>query len=164
MRSIRRPLLLVLLLSIAAAACNRLVAPTSDALTGEWVGPRETWSDGVSPDHMDRLVTFGADGSYRFEVRIYGAYGQPAAQLSSWSKTEGRYRLEGDRLLVKLEATTSWDSFYGADSQERVERLDSSGYADSGQLRLRGDELVHTYLSYPADAPVETVMVYRRAR
>jgi hypothetical protein len=99
-----------------------------------------------------------------FEVRSYGLLpGQGREELSAYSKTQGRYRTEGDRFFFEPRRLVWWDRFYGADSPEHVEAPYPYGTLfDDAHLVLRGDELTISYLSYPFDAPVQTVMVLTR--
>lgn len=155
---------LLLIAGITAVGCDRQsLLPVPEAVAGEWMAEPYRWSDNWSPKRTDQLLTLGADGGYTWEVRSYGGYGKSESELTFFSKVIGEYRVEGDRLQVRLAQQVTWDSFYG-NPKPRVEDLSSRGWTDHGTLELKGDRLTHTYISYPADAPETTVVIYQRIR
>lgn len=161
MRALLR--LLPLLFLALAAACDRAaVLPTPSALEGRWLGPVERWSDGWSPDRMERRFTFHADGTYTWEVVSFGGYGRPAAERTYAHRVHGDFRVEGRRLWTRERRRETWDAFHGPDAPVQRETTDVPEWADAYGVTLRGDALTLDYVTYPADAPVDTRAVYRR--
>jgi hypothetical protein len=97
-------------------------------------------------------------------VRSFGLLpGQRPNDLSAYSRTEGLFRVEGDRLHLSPTRLVTWDGFYGLTSPERVERLNPEGsFVDNARFSIRLNRLTLYYLSYPADAPVETTRTFLR--
>jgi hypothetical protein len=142
-----------------AVACDSATSPES-ALAGRWATERE----GLSPagSYQSFLAFDGA--AFTFEVRSYGLlHGQRPNDLSAYSRTEGTFRVEGDRLHFLPSRLVTWDGFYGASSPERVESPYPWGSLfDDARFSIRLTRLTLRYLSYPADAPVETTRTFLR--
>jgi hypothetical protein len=140
-------------------ACHSPTSPES-ALAGRWATERESLSPAGS--HQSFLTFSG--GAFAFEVRSFGLYqGQRSNDLSAYSRTEGTFRIEGDRLNFSPARLVTWDRFFGPTSPERVETPYPWGSLfDSTRFTVRVNRLTLRYLSYPADAPVETTRTYWR--
>lgn len=134
------------------------------ALVGDWAtSPAMLSPRGWHQYHL----TFTAKGSYRSEVRSYGVYElQPAAELSDFSREEGSFSVEGDRLVMEAERLVVWDRFYGADSPVQVYEPYPYGNApfDGARFEIRDRRLILHYFSYPADALVPTTKEYNLVR
>ena len=134
-------------------------------VTGDVVGSWSQATQQLSPwGTYEFRATFTQGGLFTTEGRMYGVYGgQASREISSYSRTEGSYRTEGNRLIMSPRRLTSWDRFYGASSPERVdEPYPYSGYFDDARYEVNGTVLTLRYTIYPADAPVPTSMELRR--
>lgn len=162
MMKILRPLSLAALLALplALSACESALAVGDgigdERLAGTWVREREP----APPGEIREQVVYGADGTYVRDVRYYGYNAQSANELSGFYKAEGQYRLNGDRLEMRLVRETHWDALTGG--EPTVDRH-FGGWVDAGTVRIEGDTLIRTYTTYPADAPVETIVRYHRS-
>jgi len=143
------PALLVLL-----AACS--TEPAADSLAGSWF----TAPEDLSPTgwYQTRL-SFRVPGVFVMEVRSYGLYpGQGRNDLSAYSRISGRYLAEGDQLAFRPSRLVWWDRFYGPDSPEHIEEPYRTSLYDDARYTLEDGRLLLSYVSYPADAPVTTIM------
>lgn len=162
MRALLR--LVPLLLLVVAAACDRSAttsAPES-ALQGRWLGPVDRWDDQWSPRRMERRFTFAADGTYTWEVVSFGGYGKPESERTFFHRVHGDFRVEGGRLWTRERERETWDSFYGNTSPVQRETVPAPTFVDAYGVTLSGDRLTLDYVTYPADAPEPTRMVYHR--
>jgi hypothetical protein len=134
--------------------------PASEDLVGSW----RTAPEDLSPSgwYQSRL-SFNVFGVFESEVRDYGLYpGQDRNALSAYSRIEGTYRVEGDRLIFRTSRMVWWDRFYGARSPEQVEEPYHASLYDDARYTVQGDRLILQYLSYPFDAPVPTSWEFTR--
>ena len=132
----------------------------SAQLLGTW----ESAAEGLDPAgwHQTRL-TFGPNGMFASDVRSYGVYGgQGDNDLSSYSRIEGDYEVEGNQLIFHSRRLILWDRFHGPNAQEQVEEPYSITLFDDAHYTIQGDHLHLQYLSYPADAPIETSREFLR--
>jgi hypothetical protein len=157
------PLALCAALLSLTLGCSDPTELISRDLVGPWAtAPQDLQPNGWYQSH----ITFGADGSYLFDGRSYGVYpGQPRDELSGYTRFQGVYSVRGDSVFRELRREITWDRFYGANSPERVTNLAGNPYYRSGaRFEVRGPVLVLHFLTYPADAPVETTMILQRAK
>jgi hypothetical protein len=163
----RFPLVLPALV-LFAIGCSESTAVPSPAgvttdLVGRWVSPH----DDLSPESWaQRSLTFTIDGRFTSESRMYGLYaGQQRDALSAFSRTEGRYHLERDRLVFDPQRLVWWDRFDGAGSAEHIEQpYPWGGLFDDARFSVHGDHFEMTYTVYPADAAVQVITGYTRDR
>ena len=145
----------------SAAAPTTVLSATE--LSGRWL----TSHDDLAPDgsHQSAL-TFSIDGRFVFENRMYGLYdGQVANDLSAFTRTEGTYRIDRDRLVFEPQRLVWWDRFEGAQSHEHVEEPYPWGSLfDDARFEIRDDRLVMAYRVYPGDEGVPVVGEYTRER
>ncbi|MBC7788339.1 MAG: hypothetical protein H7Z74_00220 [Anaerolineae bacterium] len=149
----------ILLLAIAIS-CSSSTEFESTPLDGTWVSTQENSS---SSGRYDRALTFKAGGTFISEFRSYGEYGESRHQQSSYQRTDGTYRVEGDRLIFHATRLIVWDRFHGGKPQI----FDPYPYGtlfDDARYEVRGQDLTLYYTTYPADAPEPTTMTYARAR
>jgi hypothetical protein len=152
------PLALCTALLSLTLGCSDSTEPASGDLVGQWAtAPQDLQPNGWYVSNF----TFGADGAYLSDSRSYGVYpGQPRDELSGYTRFEGVYSVRGDSVFRELRRQVTWDRFYGASSPEWVVDLTGVPYYKSGaRYELRGPVLILHYLTYPADAPVETTMI-----
>ncbi|HEU4881866.1 MAG TPA: hypothetical protein VFT45_06470 [Longimicrobium sp.] len=163
MRTIRiLPLLLAT--CFATAGCSgsddllpEVTAP-SVSVVGEWLTTYPA-NDGA---HTETRMKFGADGSYSSELLWIGFYGRPADEVTGYLRTRGKYRMEGDRLMLAIDFAETWQK-YAVGPNPSVSRP-RPVWGERGTLAVAGDQLIHTYVSAPADAPETFTEVYRRER
>ena len=151
---------IISLLSVILAACESSTSPDGSAIAGQWATTREALSPTGS---YQSFLTFDGD-AFTSEVRSYGLYpGQRSTDLSAYSRTEGTYRVDGDRVHFSPLRLVSWDRFYGETSPERVQSPYPWGSLfDDARFTLRLNRLDLHYTTYPADAPVPTSRTYWR--
>ena len=152
----------------AAAGCREstvgeAAAITATELVGRWVSSR---NDLAPAGWHQGILTFTIDGRFTFENRTYGLYeGQQRDDLSAFSRAEGRYSIDRDRLIFDPRRRVWWDHFNGAQSRERVdEPYPWDGLFDDARYSVRDDHFTLSYTIYPADAPVPANVEYTRER
>lgn len=161
MRTIRiLPLLAAALLAVTG--CSRIDAllPGSslENMVGQWLLTYPAEGDA----HTEMRMTFAEDGSYSSELLWIGFYGLPADEVTGYWRTWGEYRMEGDRLMVRLTRSEQWQK-YAAGPNPSVTTPEPV-WGDRGTVDVDGNRLIHTYVSAPADAEETFVEVYRRER
>ena len=148
------------LFSVILAACESATSPGASAIAGRWA----TTPEGLSPaGSYQSFLTFDGD-AFTSEVRSYGLYpGQRSTELSAYSRTEGTFRVDGERLHFSPLRLVTWDRFNGVTSPERVDSPYPWGSLfDDARFKLRLNRLDLHYTTYPADAPVATSRSYWR--
>lgn len=156
-----RPVMFVgYLLLAGAAACSESSAPVgSSQIVGAWMAPRETLHPNGS---MTRYLGFSESGTFQYSAESYGVYpGQSAGTLSAYTRISGTYQIDGDRLTMTGNRTATWDSFYGANSPETVQNVNTEMFKDA-RFRIALSTLILDFTTYPADAPVPTTQSYNR--
>jgi hypothetical protein len=148
-------------LTLLTLACAESTVPRPPNVTGHWMVTGDLSPSGRYEDHL----TFTTLGAFKWEVRFYGPHpDRPADRLDSYSRTEGTYQTEGDRILFQPARLVWWDAFYGDDSPVNVQSPYPYGTLfDDARFVLGVGRLTLNYLSYPFDAPVPTTMEFIRA-
>ena len=155
---IRQATILALTAAVLAG-CESSTSPSASLLQGRWATTR----DALSPAGSHQGFLTFAGRAFVFEARSFGLYGgQSANDLSAYSRTEGTFRVEGDRVHFSPTRLVTWDRFYGVDSPPLVESPYPGSLFDNARFTLRFTTLALHYVIYPADAPVETSRIYRR--
>jgi hypothetical protein len=148
----------VLYLAVVAGITS--CTPSTDSetsLIGNW-SVRES----LGPGYYTTQLTFAGDGTFTDAVRNFGSYpGQSKDDLSSYTIMSGTYKVEGDQLQTNITHIAVWDRFYGANSPETVQTVNTTVF-DQTHFRIVGPMLTLDYVSYPADAPVPTTMTFVR--
>jgi hypothetical protein len=146
----------------AVLGCAGPTDPPVGPLVGRWISATEALRPAGSHQYS---LEFGAGGRFTAEVRSYGLYpGQAPADLSAYSRMVGGYRTAGGRLTFAPDTLVEWDRFYGAQTAPTVRTpYPYGGPYDDARYAVTGGVLTLRYLSYPADAPVETARQFRRA-
>ena len=143
-----------------------LTEPGPQSLTGHWVSERFSLGESASYEHHLTLSLSGKGpvGRFASEARNYGSYpGQGPGEFSGYSRVEGTYSSEGDRLRFHPLRLVWWDLFYGKDSPVQVIQPYPYGTLfDSTRFELVADRLTLRYLSYPFDAPEATILELTR--
>src|SRR5262245_37170635 len=152
------PCAFVVVLCTTMASCRI----STDAVPHELVGTWETARQSLQPGSYQITLMFGRNGRYSSEVRNYGLYpGQAPNELSAYARLDGTYEVSGDTVVTHAEEQVWWDRFYGADSPEHREAYESAPFSPS-HFAITGRTRVLRYMSYPADAPVPTMMALVR--
>lgn len=161
-----------LLLAAATAAlltlaCSdrALTGPGPQNLTGHWVSQRFPLGPSASYEHHLTLRSGKSSvGRFASEARNYGSYpGQGPDEFSGYTRVEGTYSSDGDRLNFHPLRLVWWDLFYGQDSPVQVIQPYPYGAVfDGARFEMVGDSLILRYISYPLDAPIETVLELTR--
>jgi hypothetical protein len=153
----------LVVLTLCVASCDsEVTAPSLQALHGRWLwGPESLQPSGS----WSQEFVVHEDGRSENRIVNRGLYaGQGPADVSATQVLYGRLAVREDRFVVHPDSEVTEDRFYGAG--HRLVRISGIVWwaTDSVRFEVRGTTLTVSYLSYPADAPVYTTQVYRRAR
>jgi hypothetical protein len=135
--------------------------PGPQTLKGHWISQRFSLGESDSYEHHLILSPFR---SFASEARTYGSYpGQGADEFSGYSRVEGTYSIDGDRLHFHPKRLVWWDLFYGQSSPVQIIQPYPYGTVfDSARFEIVAERLTLRYLSYPLDAPVPTTLELTR--
>ena len=154
---IRNSFVLCLGVVVGVASCTDATGSRA-GLNGSWIN-RENMSPA---GYFTTQLTFAADGTFTDAVRSFGCYaGQSRDDLCAYTIMSGTYSIEGDQLKIGVNRIASWDRFYGADSPETVQIVNTTLF-DQSHFRITALTLTLDYVTYPADAPVPTTNVFIR--
>lgn len=147
------------LLAGLLAACASITEPVPEELIGTWITAEYAFNP---QGHFQRQITFTRRGRFTLTHTSYGLYeGQPANEVSGFSESRGRFQVTGDRVDIQPESLTTWDRFWN--EKPRTEKPHPfARLLEDCRYELRGDSLVLTYITFPADAPEITVMTLTR--
>jgi hypothetical protein len=162
MRAIRiLPLLAALCATAGCSGTDDLlpeVTAPSVNVVGEWLTTYPA-NDGA---HTETRMKFGADGSFSSELLWIGFHGLPAGEVTGYLRMRGQYRLDGDRLMLRIVRSEIWQKYAVGENPSVSTPFPT--WNENGTLAVDGDQLIHTYASAPADAPETFIEVYRRER
>lgn len=156
--------LLVAAALFSTAGCSRTddllpeVTVPSVNVEGEWL----TTYPANNGAHTETRMKFGADGSYSSELLWIGFYGLPAGEVTGYLRMRGQYRVEGDRLMLRIVRSEIWQKYAVGENPSVATPFPT--WSEHGTLAVDGDQLIHTYVSAPADRPETFTEVYRRER
>ena len=136
--------------------------PGTPALTGEWRMPRD---DIGEIGWYQKALTFFPDGRFASTSASYGLYeGQQRDDPSAWTRIEGLYRVEGNRLYFEPISHSWWDQFEAASfPAPRQAPYPWATLFDDATFVVTRDSLRVRFNVYPADAPLPVVAEYVRA-
>jgi hypothetical protein len=144
---------------VAALGCSNPTEAAWQDLFGHWITePEDLMPSGWYQAHLQ----LSPKGTMAYQVRMYGLDGRPREELSSFSRIEGTYRLEGNRLIINPEQVVWWDSFYGPNSPVHTDPYTYEGLFDDARYTVDSRRLIIDYVSYPLDAPVTTSLEFTR--
>lgn len=152
---------LVVLLALGLAACRDSTAPArtpgNTSVFGFWM--TETLnSDGTT---VQTSLDLGTNMTFSRSWRMYSA--RPRSELTAYVITEGNFTARGDSLFARATTVRNWDRDFNGGVVTVTPVRDGGPYGSPGaHFEIRNDSLVLRYLSYPADAPVETTEALRR--
>lgn len=145
--------------STLASACDNHRIAGPEEMRGEWLLVRRV-DNGA---RTEQRMTFAADGSLRSETQWLGFYGLPATEVTGYMRQNGRKRFEGSTLLLRIERSETWQK-YAVGPNPSVVTVRKPEWTERGSVRVEGDQLLHTFVSAPADAPETFTAVYQRLR
>lgn len=154
---------------ITASGCTGATEPVTavpSALVGTWEGDTSRHTPRGTTTVSLRIET---SGRFEYGVRTTGLYpSQAPDELTSRSREVGQLNTVAERALFRS------DSVYVLNFPDRTESArvvvpTAGGFGnatlfDGATFTVRGDVLELTYLSYPADAPVQTSRRFVRVK
>ena len=158
--------MVIALLGGATACAESVAGPAASHLETEIVGQWLSGPDELSPQSWYQTsLTFTIDGRYIFEGRSYGLYeDQDRDALSALRRTEGQYRIAGNRLLFEPQRVVWWDHFEGVNAPLHEEAGSWGRLFDDATFTVNGDRFTMRYSIAPANARIEAVAEYVRQR
>ncbi len=132
------------------------------ALLGSWQHIEKIPSGHSEADFryfdVEWIYEFNSNATYSHLVNFYGFDDENPDEIIGQSETLGTYEIKRDSVFLKGKAMTSWEK--GFNPEPTTTKL--SGEAYGSRFEITDDTLSLFYLSYPADAPVQTQMDYKR--
>ena len=151
----------LLLLAFGILSCSEPIAPDVAALVGEWAEAPYVNRDGST---YQQLLSLRPDHSYVAAFRTYQATSAGnMGLLMSYTLSEGTFIVRDDSLFRTPTVIRNWDRNFNS-GEVIVTPVTPSGPNGSGGERyeLSAGSLILHYLTYPADAAVETMTLYSR--
>ncbi|CAN5923180.1 hypothetical protein BH11GEM2_BH11GEM2_35560 [soil metagenome] len=155
-------------LAVMLGSCRDATAPDLGLLVGQWADtPYVTRYDGKT---SQQFLTIRADHSYLTDFRTYAVGGANGpGELVAYSRAEGGFVVRNDSLFMRANFIRTWDRDFngGKESVSQVDYiLPRPGQPDDSgaHFEVTEEALTLHYLSYPADAAVETAASYVRVR
>src|SRR5688572_8123 len=111
------PYVIVGLLIVALPGCTESVLgvrsnPALATVAGEWLAAPD---DIGAVGWYQKTLALSPNGRFASTSASYGLYeGQSRNDPSAWTRIEGRFRIEGNRLHFQPETITWWDQFESA--------------------------------------------------
>ncbi|MEM9078066.1 MAG: hypothetical protein AAGC43_13560 [Bacteroidota bacterium] len=138
--------------------------PDSDEdLIGSWVRIDRIPSGRTESDfryfNMESTYRFGTDAQFSFTVDLYGFEDENPDEIIGSSVRKGTFEIVGDSIFFRDTETTSWEIGFRPEPETRI----LSGERYGSRFTILERTLTLSYLSYPADAPVQTQMEYVRS-
>ena len=107
---------------------------------------------------MESTFKFRADTNYSYTVDFYGFEDENPDEIIGSSVRKGTFEIVGDSIFFMDTETISWEKGFRPEPETRI--LDGEKYGN--RFTILGRILSLSYISYPADAPVQTQMEYER--
>ena len=160
-RYITIALLGLLLPGCAESTVGLRTIPGAPELTGEWAAAPD--DIGASGWHQ-KTLSLHANGRFASTSSSYGLYeGQQRNELSAWSRVEGTFRVESNRLHFTPDVMTWWDHFESPNFPAvRRAPYPWGTLFDDATFAVAGNVLRIGFNVYPADAPVPVTVEYVR--
>ena len=146
-------------------SCEKIIEINNheEDLTGEWrhtdiipSGPHET---GYKYFDVVSTISFETDAKYALEIDYYGFKDENPNEIIGSSKTLGNYQIRADSVFIKSLQNTSWEKEF---NPEPYTVLYEDAKSSGSRFEINDNILTLYYISYPADAPVQTQMSYER--
>ena len=160
-RSLLVGMLTVVLSGCAESMLGLGAAQGAPTLAGEW----RTAPDDIGDfGWHQRTLTLLPDGRFASTSASHGLYeGQRRNDLSTWTRVEGTYRVDGDRLHFEPILQRWWDHYEAANfPAPRHAPYPWRTLFDDATFVVTLDSLWLDFNVYPADVPVPVTVNYVR--
>ncbi|MDC6406767.1 MULTISPECIES: hypothetical protein [Maribacter] len=156
-------LFFVLILSISCEKEDGINAELrGSAIIGTWNRFDEIPSGGIREEYryfdVETLHTFELDGTYTYKVNYYGFKDENPNELMGQSENKGTFEVNNDSVFIRVFENTSWEKGF----KPKPETILLNGEAYGNRFTIKNETLTLYYISYPADAPVQTQMSFKR--
>ncbi|MEM8765438.1 MAG: hypothetical protein AAGD88_16575 [Bacteroidota bacterium] len=108
--------------------------------------------------NMEITYEFEKDTNYSYTVDFYGFEDENPDEIMGSSVRKGTFEIVGDSIYFRDKETVSWEKGYRPEPETRI--LNGEKYGS--RFSIVGSTLTLHYISYPADAPVQTQMEFER--
>lgn len=126
-----------------------------DILIGTWADTENALSGGY---YVNELIF--DNSSFTEKSNSYGIYNeQDNNELSGWFVRTGNYELYKNKITFNAKEVVSWDSFTGG---EPITTNESKVIFENCTYTINNNILELNYITYPADAPVNTIRQYKK--
>ncbi len=135
--------------------------PGAPGLAGEWAAE----PDDIGPTGWyQKRLTLHPDGRFASISASYGLYeGQKRNEPSAWTRINGSFRVDGNRVHFTPETMTWWDHFESADfPAPRHAAYPWGTLFDDATFVVEGNVLTLHFNVFPADAPIPVTAAYLR--
>jgi hypothetical protein len=150
---------LAILLIATLTSCNKKSDDRTiyeNDLVGFWVDTIAAYPTGYYINKLD----FDKYGKFTEASYSFGIYsGQAINDLSGWYVRNGTYTIEENKIDFLSKKVVTWDSFSGG---EAVTTYDSYPIFEDCSFSITSDTLEIRYITYPADAPINTLRHYQK--
>lgn len=131
-------------------------------LIGIWQHIEEIPSGGIKEDYryfdMEALYTFEVDGTYTYKVNLYGFKDENPDELVGHFEDKGTFKVNNDSVFMTVFENTSWEREF----RPEPETIEIKGEAYRNRFTVENEILTMYYVSFPADAPIQTHMSFER--
>lgn len=127
-------------------------------LMGTWTNKKDAQPNGY---YVYELRFFN-DSAFIAKTSAFGIYtGQAQNDLTAWFEHSGYYSQNVNKLYLFSNKYTFLDTFYGDQSQTIIK---DEILFQNCTFKISDNILELNYTTFPADAPVNTVMQYKRTK
>ena len=152
---------LLLMLGLATTGCRDSTAPLSGDLIGFWTASQRN-SDGTV---YQSILSLDPAGTFTREWRDYASGPvNGLGALTAYIITDGTFSVRGDSVFMRATTVRNWDRDFNGGAVTITPVTTGVGPFGYGGARYeaRRDSLILHFISYPADAPVETSEAFAR--
>jgi len=107
-----------------------------------------SWSETPATPNFQRTLFFAADGTFTMHFNYFGF--MPGAETMS-----GIYTTSGEKINLRF-----LKYIHAEPNKEPVTLVNSPQLYDQATYKVKGNLLILNYVSYPADAPVNTTATF----
>lgn len=135
----------------------------SDVLIGNWQRSESIPSGRSEADFryftIESTFKFRTGSKYTNTINFYGFEDENPSEIIGSSERIGIFEIKGDSIFFKDIEMTSWEKGFNPIPQTTT----LNGQAYGNRFEIEENVLTLYYISYPADAPIQTQMSYKRA-